>query len=81
MVIAQVANGEPDVLLRKGTEDLGRGPLVLGVLQTEKNPAAPRSVLGVTKQETDGDTLAFKADRGEIVNDCFVKRRDCLTGW
>jgi hypothetical protein len=81
MVIAEVANGEPEVLLGKGAEDLRRRPLVLGVFETEQDATAPRPILRMTEHETDGDTLAFKADGGEIVDGCFVKRRDCLTGW
>jgi len=81
MVVAEVAHGEPEVLLGKGAEDLRRRPLVLGVFETEQNTAAPRAILGVTEQEADGDTLAFKADWGEIVDGCFMKRRNCLTGW
>jgi hypothetical protein len=80
MMVAEIADGEPQVLLGKGAKDLRRGPLVLGVFETEQNATAPRPVLGMTQHETDGDTLAFKADGGEIVNDCFVERRDCLTG-
>ena len=80
MVVAEVADGEPEVLLGQGAEDLRRGPLVLGVFEAEQDAAAPRPVLGMTQHETDGDTLAFKANRGEIVNDSFVESRYCLTG-
>ena len=80
MVVAEVADGEPEVLLGKGAEDLRRGPLVLGVFEAEQDAPAPRPVLGMTQHETDGDTLAFKADRGEIVDDSFVESRYCLTG-
>jgi hypothetical protein len=52
---------------------------VLGVFQPEQDAAAPGPVLRMTEHEANGDTLTFKADRGEIVDDCLVKRRDCLT--
>lgn len=79
MVISQIADGEPEILLGKRAEDLRRGPLVLGVLQAEQDATAPRAVFRMAEHEPNGDTLAFKADGGEIVDDCFVKRRDCLT--
>lgn len=79
MVVSQIAHGEPEILLREGAEDLRRGALVLGVFEAEQDAAAPRPILRVAEHETYGDTLAFKADGGEIVDDCFLKRRDRLT--
>lgn len=79
-MIPEVANGEPEVLLGERTEDLRRGPLMLGVFQPEQDATAPGAILRMTEHEANGDTLTFKANWGEIVNDCFVKRRNCLTG-
>lgn len=79
MVVSQIAHGEPEVLLGERAEDLRRGPLMLGVFQPEQDATAPGPVLRMTEYETNGDTLTFKTDGGEIVNDCFVRRRDCLT--
>ena len=79
MVVSQVANGKPEVLLGERAEDLRRGPLMLGVFQPEQDATAPSPVLRMTQHEAYGDTLTFKADRGEIVNGCFVEWRDCLT--
>ena len=71
-MISQVADGEPQVLLRSRAEDLGRGPLVLGLLGPEQNAPPPRSVFGVPQGEPNKDTLSFESNGGEIVNDCFV---------
>ena len=79
MVVSQIADGEPEVLLGQRAEDLRCGPLVLGIFQPKQNAAAPGPVFRVAEYEANGDTLTFKADWGEIVDDCFVKRRDCLT--
>jgi hypothetical protein len=76
VVVSEVADREPQVLLGEGAEDLGRRTLELGLFQPEQDPAAPGTVLGVTQHETDGDTLTIKADRGKIVNDSFVRGRD-----
>lgn len=78
-MIPKIADGEPEVLLGERAEDFRGGPLVLGVFQTEKNATPPSPVLRMAEQEPNGDTLAFKAYGGKIVDDCFVKRRDCLT--
>lgn len=78
-MIPKIADGEPEVLLGERAEDLRGGPLVFGVFQTEKNATPPGPVLRMAEQEPNGDTLAFKAYGGKIVDDCFVKRRDCLT--
>lgn len=53
---------------------------MLGVFQPEQYATAPGAILGMTEHEAYGDTLAFEPNGGEIVDDCFVKRRDCLTG-
>lgn len=79
-MIPEVANGEPEVLLGERTEDLRRGPLMFGVFQPEQDATAPGTVLCMPEHEAYGDTLAFEPNGGEIVNNCFVKRRDCLTG-
>jgi len=71
MVVPQVAHGEPQLLLGVGAEDLGGGTLVLGLLGAKVNPAAPHPILGAPNGEPNGDTLAFKANGGKIVNDCF----------
>jgi hypothetical protein len=81
VMIPEVTNGKPEVLLGERTEDLRRGPLMFGVFQPEQDATAPSPVLRMTKHEAYGDTLAFEPNGGEIVDDCFVKRRDCLTGW
>ena len=52
---------------------------MFGVFQPEQDATAPGAILGMTEHEANGDTLTFKANGGEIVNDCFVERRDCLT--
>jgi hypothetical protein len=80
MVVPQVAHRQPEVLLGEGAEDLRRGPLMLGVFQPEQDATAPSPILRMTEHEAYGDTLAFEPNGGEIVDDCFVKRRDCLTG-
>jgi len=80
VMIPEVANGKPEVLLGERTEDLRRGPLVFGVFQPEQDATAPGPVLRMTEHEAYGDTLAFEPNGGEIVDDCFVKRLDCLTG-
>ena len=79
MVVSQIADGEPEILLGEGAEDLRRGPLVLGVFQTKQNATAPGPVFRMAEYEAYGDTLTFKANGGEIVDDCFVRCRDCLT--
>lgn len=79
VMIPKIADGEPEVLLGERAEDFRSGPLVLGVFQTEKNATPPSPVLRMAEQEPNGDTLAFKAYGGKIMDDCFVKRRDCLT--
>ena len=71
-MIPQVADGEPQVLLRCRAEDLRRGPLVLGLLGPEQNAPPPRSVLGMPQGEPNKDTLSFESYGGEIVDDCFV---------
>jgi len=77
VVVAQVPDRQPEVLLRNRAEDFGRGPLVFGVLRAEQDPAAPDTVLGASHREANDDTLSFKTDRGEIVDDRFAYGRDC----
>ena len=69
MMVPQVPDRQPEVLLRDGAEDFGRGPLVFGVLSAEQDPAAPDTVLGASHREANDDTLSFKTDGGEIVDD------------
>ena len=45
-MVSQVAHRLPEVLLRCGAEDLRGRALVLGVLRTEQDAAAPNAVLG-----------------------------------
>lgn len=72
MVVSQVPNGEPQILLGGGAEDLGGGALMLGLFRPKQDAPAPRAVLGVSQGEPNEDTLSFKSYGGEIVNDCFV---------
>lgn len=72
VVVTQVANGEPQVLLGDRAEDLGRGALVLGLLGAEMDPAAPHPIVGTPQGEPNSDTLSFEFDGGKIVNDGFA---------
>jgi hypothetical protein len=69
VMVPQVPDRQPEVLLRDGAEDLGRGPLVFGVLGAEQDPAAPDTVLGASYREANDDTLSFKPYGGKIVDD------------
>jgi hypothetical protein len=69
MVVPQVPDRQPEVLLRDGAEDFGRGSLVFGLLGAEQDPAAPHPILGASYRETNDDTLSFKTYGGEIVDD------------
>jgi hypothetical protein len=72
MVVPQVAHGKPQVLLGDGTEDFGRGALVLGLLGAKMDPPAPHPIVGTTQGEPNGDTLSFESNGGEIMNDGFT---------
>lgn len=80
MVIPQVADGQPQVLLGRRAEDLRSGTLMLGLFGPEQDAPPPRPVLGMPQREADKDTLSFESNGGEIVNDCFVWRLNRLTG-
>ena len=69
VMVAQVPDRQPEVLLRDRTEDLGRSPLVFGVLGAKQDPAAPHTVLGASHREANDDTLSFKTNGGKIVDD------------
>jgi hypothetical protein len=75
MVVPQVADREPQVLLGIGAKDLGRGALVLRLFSAEMNPATPHAILGAPQCEPNGDTLTFESNGGEIVDDCFAYYR------
>lgn len=77
MVVPQVAHGQPQVLLGDSAENLGRGPLVFGLLGAKMNPPAPHPIVGTTQGEPNGDTLSFESNGGEIVNDGFAYCRCC----
>ncbi len=79
MVVSQIADGEPQVLLRRSAEDLRGGAFVLGFFRPEENAPPPGPVFGVPQGEPNEDTLSFEPYSGEIVNDCFVWRRNRLT--
>ena len=79
MVIPQIADGEPQVLLGGRAEDLRRGTLVLGLFGPEQDAPPPGPIFGMPQGEPNEDTLAFESNSGEIVNDCFVWRRNRLT--
>ena len=79
MVVSQIADGEPQVLLGSRAEDLRRGALVLGLFGPEQNTPPPRPVFGMPQGEPNEDTLSFESNGGEIVNDCFVWRLSRLT--
>ena len=67
MVVAQIADGEPEVLFGRGAEDLGRDPLAFTALVEEMQPGAPDAVFGPAHREADADKDAFEAYRGQIV--------------
>ena len=69
VMVPQVPDREPQVLLRDGAEDFGRGPLVFGLLRAKQYPAAPHPVLGAPYREANDDTLSFKSYGGKIVDD------------
>ena len=79
MVVTQVADGEPQVLLGSSAEDLRSGAFVFGLFGPEQNPPPPGPIFGVPQSEPNEDTLPFETYGGEIVNDCFVWRRNRLT--
>jgi len=72
VMVAQVPDRQPEVLLRDRTEDLGRGPLVFGLLRPKQDPAAPHTILGASDREANDDTLSFKSYGGKIVDDGFA---------
>ena len=72
MVIPQIADREPQVLLGCGAEDLRGGALVLGLFGPEQDTPPPGPVFGMPQGEPDEDTLSFESNGGEIVNDSFV---------
>lgn len=79
MVVSQIADREPQVLLGIRAEDLRGRALVLGLFGPEQDPSPPGPVFGVPQGEPDEDTLSFESNGGEIVNDCFVGRLNRLT--
>jgi hypothetical protein len=79
MVVSQIADGEPQVLLGSRAEDLRRGTLMLGLFSPEQDAPPPGPVFGMPQGEPDKDTLSFESNGGEIVNDCFVWRLNRLT--
>lgn len=79
VVIPQIADREPQVLLGRRAEDLRCGALVLGLFCPEQNAPPPGPIFGMPQSQPDEDTLAFESNRGEIVYDCFVWRLNRLT--
>jgi len=79
MVVSQIADGEPQVLLRCRAKDLRRSALMLGLFGPEEDAPPPSPIFGMPQSEPDEDTLAFESNSGEIVNDCFVWRLNRLT--
>ncbi|HEY7685314.1 MAG TPA: hypothetical protein VH833_04320 [Gemmatimonadales bacterium] len=72
VMVPQVPDRQPQVLFRDGAEDLGRGPLVFGLLRPKQNPAAPYPILGASYREANDDTLSFKSYGGKVVDDGFA---------
>ena len=72
VMVPQVPDRQPQVLFRDGAEDLGRGPLVFGLLRPKQDPAAPHTILGASDREANDDTLSFKSYGGKIVDDGFA---------
>jgi hypothetical protein len=72
VMVPQVPDRQPQVLFRDRAKDLGRGPLVFGLLRPEQDPAAPHTVLGASDREANDDTLSFKSYGGKIVDDGFA---------
>src|SRR2546430_14834976 len=70
-MIPQVAYRLPQVRLRRGAEDLGRGALRLGVRRAEQHPSAPDPVLRPAYLEANGDELSVESNGGEVVDDRF----------
>ena len=79
VVIPQIADREPQVLLGGRAEDLRRGALVLGLFGPEQDAPPPSPIFGMPQSQPDEDTLAFESNSGEIVYDCFVWRLNRLT--
>lgn len=75
-MIAEIADRQPQVLLRRRAENLGRSALVLGILRPKQNPSAPDTIIGAPDRQTNGDTLSFESYGGKIVNDCFARGRN-----
>src|SRR5207302_5301296 len=69
VVVPQVADRLPQVLLRRGAEDLGGGALSLGVRRAEQHAPAPDPVLGAAHQETYGDELSVESNGGKVMDD------------
>src|SRR6266576_3499737 len=72
-MIPQVAYRLPQVRLRRGAEDLGRGALRLGVRRAEQHPPTPDPVFRPAYLEANGDELSVESDGGKVVDDCFVR--------
>src|SRR6266699_6932256 len=70
-MIPQVAYRLPQVRLRRGAEDLGRGALRLGVRRAEQYPPAPDPVFRPAYLEANGDELSVESNGGEVVDDRF----------
>src|SRR5438552_4732395 len=75
VMVAQVADGLPQIRLRRGAEDLGRRALRLGVRRPEQDPAPPHSVLAAAYLEANGDELSVEANGGEVVDDRVARVR------
>src|ERR1051325_8397342 len=75
VMVAQVADGLPQIRLRRGAEDLGRRALRLGVRRPEQDPAPPHAVVAAAYLETNGDELSVEANGGEVVDDRVARVR------
>jgi len=78
MMRPESARRGPEVGLVGGAEDLGG--LTLDVRTTEKEPSAPRTILGEEGDDADGDVDTGDSKRGKIPLDTRRRVQDDLPG-
>ena len=79
MVVPEVPDRLPEILLGGGAEDFRRRPFGFGVFRPEQNAAAPNAVLGAAQGESNGDFLSVEAQGGQVVDDRFPRMGDIVS--
>ena len=69
MMIPQVSNRLPQILLRPGAENLGARALRLGPLGSEQDTTTPDTIFGAAQGESDVYGLSVKTNRRQVVDD------------